>query len=447
MQEDVLVRAVPLRPLSVPRAVPLPRMVRVVQEFATPGPCDVEAEVRRQVGAPEIARRIPRGGRVAVGVGSRGIAEVARITAAVVAALRSHGASPFVVPAMGSHGGATPQGQRAVLESLGISEATVDAPIVSSLETVELGQLADGTRVHWDKASYEAGAAVIIGRVKPHTAFRGPVESGLVKMAVIGMGKHRGAEALHRSGFGGFADRLLEAWDVVRQRAPLLFGVAVVEDAYDVPVRLQVLPSERIRDEEPALLDLARRLMPRLPCGMADVLVLQEIGKNISGDGMDPNITGRYPTPYASGGPVIHRIAVLDLTPETHGNANGVGLADFIAQRVLEKIDLQATYTNALTSTVVGTVRLPMVLRTDRDVLSAAVSTSPARDPLQARIVYVRNTLAMREVAVSEPALAVLEPHARPVSDPFPLAFTPEGALVPPLAPAGVSARGARGGV
>jgi hypothetical protein len=438
-------RTVGLKPMSAPRSVPLPRMVRVLQEFPTPGRCDVEAEIHRQVAALEIARRIPRGGRVAVGVGSRGIAEIPRITAAVVAALRAHGAFPFIVPAMGSHGGATPDGQREVLRSLGVTEDAVGAPVVSSLEVVELGRLPDGSGVFWDRESCEAGAAVIVGRVKPHTAFRGPVESGLVKMAVIGMGKHRGAEAMHRPGFGGFASRLLEAWEVVRARAPLLFGVAVVEDAYDVPVRVRVLPPERVLDEEPLLLDLARRLLPRLPVGEADVLVVQEIGKNISGDGMDPNITGRYPTPYATGGPVIHSIAVLDLTPETHGNANGVGLADFITQRVLEKIDLHATYTNALTSTVVGTVRLPMVLRTDRDVLWAAVATCPAPAPEEARILYIRNTLALREVAVSEPLLPVLAAHAEKASAPFPLAFTPEGDLLSPLDPAPAPSRAAWG--
>jgi hypothetical protein len=422
-----MVRGIRVPPTS------LPRIVRVTQEFPTPGRCDVDAEIRRQIASPEIARRVPRGGRVAVAVGSRGIAEVVRITAAVVDGLRRHGAEPFVIPAMGSHGGATAEGQAEVLASLGVTAAAVGAPVVSSMEVVELGRLADGSGVFWDREAYTAGAAVVIGRVKPHTAFRGRVESGLIKMAVIGAGKQQGAHSMHAPGFGGFGDRLIEAWDIVLRRAPLLFGIAVVEDAYDVPVKLAVLPPRAFLDQEPALLDLARSLMARLPARDVDVLVVQEIGKNISGDGMDPNITGRYPTPYASGGPVIRKIAVLDLTAETHGNANGMGLADFIPQRVLEKLDFSATYMNALTSTVIDSVRLPMVLETDRDVLNAAVMTSPPPGGADCRLIYIRNTLALREVAVSSALVSHLEPHARPVSDASPLAFSSDGALAPPL--------------
>ncbi len=433
--------SVMVRGIRVPSSTPLPRMVHVTQEFPSPGRCDLDAEIRRQIDVPEIARRIPRGRRVAVAVGSRGIAEVARVTAAVVDGLRRHGAEPFIVPAMGSHGGATAEGQQEVLASLGVTPAAVGAPVVSSMEVVELGRLADGSGVFWDRQAYDAGAAVMIGRVKPHTAFRGRVESGLVKMAVIGVGKQRGAQSMHAPGFGGFGDRLLEAWEIVRRRAPLLFGVATVEDAYDVPVRVAVVSPEATLEQEPALLDLARSLMARLPVRDADVLAVQEIGKNISGDGMDPNITGRYPTPFASGGPVIRKIAVLDLTAETHGNANGIGLADFITGRVLQKLDFHATYMNALTSTVIDSVRLPMVLETDRDALGAAVMTSPPPGGADARLVYIRNTLALREVAVSESLLPHLEPHARPASDARALSFSPDGALVPPLRALAAGAR------
>ncbi len=416
----------------MPPSASLPRMVRVAQKFPSPGRCDVEAEIARQIASPEIARRIPRGGRIAVAVGSRGIAEIARITAATVSALRHAGAEPFIIPAMGSHGGATADGQREVLAHLGVTEASAGAPIVSSMDVVELGRLRDGSGVYWDRHAHEA-AAVVIGRVKSHTAFHGRIESGLIKMAVIGVGKQRGAQSMHAPGFGGFDARLIEAWEVVRRHAPLLFGVAVVEDAYDAPVEVAVVPPEAMLDREPVLLDRARSLMARLPVAAADVLLVQEIGKNISGDGMDPNITGRYPTPFASGGPSIRKIAVLDLTAETQGNANGVGLADFIAQRVLEKIDLEATYMNALTSTVAETVQLPMILGTDRDVVSAALLTAPVSAPGAPTLVYIRNTLALGEVAVSEGLVPHLESHARAVSDPAPLSFAGDGTLVPPL--------------
>jgi hypothetical protein len=434
--------AVPVEGIRAPAAASLPRLVRVRQEFPTPGRCDVEGEIRRRLDAPDIARRIPRG-RVAVAVGSRGVAEIPLITKTVVAALRRHGAQPFVVPAMGSHGGATAEGQRDVLAGLGVTEAAVGAPIVSSMEVVELGRIADGSGVYWDREAYQAGAAVAVGRVKPHTAFRGTIESGLVKMAVIGIGKQRGAQSMHAPGFGGFAERLVQAYGIVARRAPLLFGVATIEDAYDVPVEVAVVPPEAFLEREPALLDRARGLMARLPVTEADVLVVQEIGKNISGDGMDPNITGRYPTPFASGGPAIRKIAVLDLTAETQGNANGVGMADLIAQRVLEKMDLHATYMNALTSTVIDSVRLPMVLATDRDVLDAAVLTAPRIGGGETRLVYIRNTLTLGEVAVSEALVPALLPHAHVAAGTpaMPLSFTAAGVLRPPLDPVPVPGR------
>jgi len=439
-------RTVAVEGIRAPAQAALPRMVRVAQEFPTPGRCDVEGEIRRQIDVPDIARRIPKG-PVAVAVGSRGVAEIPRITNTVVDALRRHGARPFVVPAMGSHGGATADGQREVLAGLGVTEAAVGAPIVSSMEVVELGRMRDGSGVFWDREAFQAGAAVVIGRVKFHTAFHGTVESGLVKMAVIGIGKQRGASSMHAPGFGGFADRLVEGYGIVAQKAPLLFGVATVEDAYDVPVTVAVVPPEAFLAREPGLLDQARSLMARLPVAEADVLVVQEIGKNISGDGMDPNITGRYPTPFASGGPVIRKIAVLDLTDETQGNANGVGMADLIAQRVLEKMDLGATYMNALTSTVIDSVRLPMVVATDRDALDAAVLTAPRLDGGAPRIVYIRNTLALREVAVSEPLVPELLPHASVAAGtrPFELSFAPDGTLQPPLASVPVAGRQAPG--
>jgi len=430
--------------IQAPWTVPLPQMVRVALTFASPGRCDVEAEIHRQIALPAIAGRIPRG-RVAVAVGSRGVAEIPRVTAAVVAALRRAGADPFVIPAMGSHGGATGEGQRDVLASLGVTEVTAGAPIVSSMEVVELGRIGDGTAIYWDRHAYEAGAAVAVGRIKPHTAFRGTIESGLVKMAVIGLGKQRGAQAMHAPGFAGFADRVIEAYGIVLRRAPLLFGVGTVEDAYDVPVEVAVVPPEAFLDREPGLLERARGLMAHLPVAEAEVLVVQELGKNISGDGMDPNITGRYPTPYASGGLAVRKIAVLDLTPETQGNANGIGMADFVPARLAEKLDLHAMYMNALTSTVTDPVRLPMVLATDRDVLYMAVSTGCVPERGAPRVVYVRNTLALREVAVSEALVLALAANARVTSEPAPLVFADDGTLVSPLG-ASAAAPAAGGG-
>jgi len=306
---------------------------------------------------------------------------------------------------------------------------------------VELGQLRDGSGVFWDRRAHAAQAVIVIGRVKPHTLFRGPFESGLIKMSVIGVGKQRGAQSIHATGPKELGPRLAEAWELVRRRAPIAFGVAVVEDAYDVPVEIAVVAADAFLEREPALLTRARDLMPSLPARDIDVLIVQEIGKNISGDGMDPNITGRYLVPDITGGPAIRRIAVLDLTDETHGNAIGVGTADFIPERVVNKLDLGPTYMNAITAAITESVRLPMILATDRDVLGTAVLTTQRPTPGAERVVYIRNTLALGEVAVSTALVPALEPHARVASQPFALEFTGDGALVPPLAPAAVGAR------
>jgi hypothetical protein len=430
-----------LKGIRAPREVRLPQMVQVTQRWSSPGRCDVEGEIRRQIDAPEIARRIPKGGRVAVAVGSRGVAEIDAIAAAVCAALKRHGATPFVFPAMGSHGGATAEGQVEVLAALGVTEARVGAPIVSSMDVVQLGRLRDGSGVYWDAHAHSADAVVVVGRVKPHTLFRGPFESGLIKMSVIGAGKQRGAMSIHATGPKDLGPRLEEAWAIVRQRAPMAFGVAVVEDAYDIPVEIAVVPADAFLDREAALLARARTLMPSLPARDIDVLIVQEIGKNISGDGMDPNITGRYLSPHVAPHLTIRRIAVLDLTEETHGNATGIGMADFITQRVVDKIDLEPTYMNGITAAITEGSRLPMIMFTDRDAVWTAVLTSQRPATGDERIVYIRNTLLLREVAVSAPLVPHLEPHATVASQPFALQFAGDGALVPPLAAAPVGAR------
>jgi hypothetical protein len=433
-----------LRGIRSPREVTLPEMVRVTQRWDTPGRCDVEAAVRRQLDEPDIARRIPKGGRVGVAVGSRGVAEIDAITATVVASLKRHGAKPFVFPAMGSHGGATADGQVEVLAALGVTEARVGAPIVSSMETVLLGHLRDGSEVCWDRHASGADAVVIVARVKPHTLFRGPFESGLIKMSVIGAGKQRGAMSIHALGPNELGPRLAEAWEIVRQRTPIAFGVATVEDAYDVPVEIATVPAEAFLEREPALLERARRHMPSLPARDIDLLIVQEIGKNISGDGMDPNITGRYMS-NVSGGPMIRRLAVLDLTEETHGNATGIGMADFTTQRVVDKLDLEPTYMNGITAAITEGSRLPIITQTDRDAIWTAVLTTQRPAAGAERIVYIRNTLALDEVAVSTAVVPLLESHAHVASQPFALQFRDDGALEPPLAVAHAGGRPERG--
>ncbi|HVA90702.1 MAG TPA: lactate racemase domain-containing protein [Chloroflexota bacterium] len=385
--------------------VPIPRMVHVRYHMATETAIvDIDAAVAEQVRRPEVGGAIKPDQRVAIGVGSRGVAQVAEITAALVRALRGLGAEPFVIPTMGSHGGATAEGQREVLTHLGVTEKRVGAPVYSSMETVEIGRTVDGISVRLDRYALGADHIVFVGRVKPHTAFRGPYESGLAKMIAIGLGKQSGAAACHAAGFGDMGRRVPLIAEVVLANAPICFGLAVLENAYDQPYKILAVPGDRILADEPALLAEAKAAMPSLPFAELDVLVIDQLGKNISGDGADPNITGRYATPFAAGGPTVNKQVVLDLTEATDGNANGLGIADFTTARAARKVNWARTYPNALTSTVAQPVALPMVLPSDRLALAAALLTCNAvgRPP---RLLRIANTLHLGELLLSESLL------------------------------------------
>jgi hypothetical protein len=397
-------------------AVPIPEMAVVRQHLDTPEPlADVAAAVHEQLQRAGVTDRITPGQRIAIGVGSRGIGRLVEIVAALVSGLRARGAEPFIIPAMGSHGGATDEGQRAVLAHLGITSDRVGAPIESQMETVRIGTTPQGVPVHLDRLACAADGIVFVGRVKPHTAFRGAHESGLAKMVAIGLGKQAGAAACHAAGFGEMASRVPAVAGVAIAQAPIRFGLAVLENAHDQPFKILCVPAERMLAEEPALLEQARSAMPRIPFDQIDVLVIDEIGKNISGDGADPNITGRYPTPFAAGGPNVSKQVILDLAGASDGNANGIGTADFTTVRLARKLDLGRTYPNALTSTVVQPVALPMILPNDRLAVAAALLTCNAVDR-EPRVVRITNTLCLDKFQVSaslledvwrNPALAV----------------------------------------
>jgi Lactate racemase N-terminal domain len=404
--------------------VPIPQMARVRYDIPTPAPLgDIRATVREQMERAGARTMVRPGQRIAVGVGSRGIGRLPEIVAALVGELRTLGAEPFIIPTMGSHGGATADGQREVLRHLGVTPERVGAPIEAQMETVEVGRTADGTPVRLDRLALAADGIVFVARVKPHTAYRGPHESGLAKMIAIGLGKQAGAAVCHARGFGHMARMVPALAEVALARAPIRFGLAVLENAYDEPYKLVVVPAERILADEPALLDEARRAMPRIPFDSLDVLVIDEIGKNISGDGADPNITGRYATPDASGGPEVNKQVVLDIADASGGNANGIGLADFTTVRAARKMDFGRTYPNALTSTVARPVALPMVLPSDRLAFAAALLTCNAvgREP---RLMRITNTLHLGEFWVSTALLDEVErdptqlilagPHAVP---------------------------------
>ena len=405
--------------------VPLPQMARVRYRMRTPAAiADVGAAVAEQIQRPDVRALVKPGQRIAVGVGSRGIARLSEITTALVRELKALGAQPFIFPAMGSHGGATNEGQREVLAHLGVTEERCGAPVVSDMATVEIGRTEDNIPVRLDKHALAADGICFVARIKPHTAFRGPYESGLAKMIAIGLGKQSGAAACHAAGFGDMARRVPALAAVAIAKAPIRFGLAVIENAHDQPYKILAVPADRILSDEPALLDEAKAAMPRVPFDQLDVMVIDQIGKNISGDGADPNITGRYPTPDASGGPQVTKQVVLDLTDETDGNANGIGTAHFTTVRALRKMSLGQTYPNGLTSTVVGPVAIPMTLPNDRLALAAALLTCNAvgREP---RLLRIASTLRLDEFVVSESLLkdvrrdARLEVLSGPTDPPF----------------------------
>lgn len=384
-------------------------LAMVRQRFS--GRCleDVSASLRRELTACEV--NIPPGSRIAIAVGSRGIAHLDRMVGELVAWLGSRGASPFIVPAMGSHGGATAEGQRKVLESYGITEAGVGAPIVSSMRTVSLPQGAAEVPVYFDEAARGADGTILINRVKPHTSFHGAYESGLMKMIAIGLGKHAQALAIHNLGVRGLREVMPQVARQVLRTANILLGVAVVENAYDETMLVKVIPAARIADEEPPLLELARAQMPRLPVADIDLLIVEEMGKNISGLGMDTNVIGRLkiagqPEPES---PRIRVIYARDLTPETHGNAVGMGLADIVTRRLFSKVDFAATYENAATSTFLERAKVPMIAETDRQALDWALRACGSPDPAALRVVRIRNTLRLDLLEVSPPVLRDLE--------------------------------------
>ena len=393
------------------QGIPLPRMVKIRQTFPAPAVQDISGTLRGELAKPGIMDAVKPGMKIAVAVGSRGVADIPLLTRVTIEELKSQGAEPFIVPSMGSHGGASSEGQREVLANLGVTEETAGCPIISSMEVVEIGRLGNGLPVYMDKYAHQADGIVVINRIKPHTAFRGICESGLVKMITIGLGKQKGAESCHAYSFKHMADNLIAMAEIALDCTPILFGVGTVETAYDKIAKIVAVPAREMIEKDSELLVEAKANMPKIYFDQIDVLVIDQIGKDISGDGMDPNITGRYPTQYASGGPDVNKMVVLDLSERTHGNANGMGTADFTTRKLVDKTDFKATYANGLTSTVVGPTHMPTVLDCDRDALLAAVKTSNARDLSRVRLVRIKDTLHLGEILISESMVDEVRNH------------------------------------
>ena len=414
--------------------VAMPRMVTVRQVFDESRLSDVPTAVRAEILRSDVAARITPGMRVAIGAGSRGVANIGPATKAAVSALRELGAEPFVFPAMGSHGGATAAGQAAVLAGYGITEAQVGAPIRASMDTVVVGELEDGTPIHMDRLANAADGVVLINRIKPHTTFRGPIESGVVKMMAIGMGKIEGATILHNHGMDIFPELLPRVADVIMQRANILFGIGMIENAYDQTALVEALLPEQLIAREAELLEIAKARMGRIRFSDIDVLVIDKMGKEISGAGFDPNITGRNARPVSGfDDPRVQKIVVLDLTDKTNGNATGLGLADVITRRLYEKIDYPTTYANVVTSTYLDGALIPIPMRNDHDAIALAVKTLVRVKPGEERIVRIRDTLSIEHISVSEPLLREVRANSNMevVGELAPFAFDGDGNLMP----------------
>jgi hypothetical protein len=405
--------------------IPVPKMAKVKVKFENNKIDDLGQELKLKLNQLHIQEKIQPGMEIAIAVGSRGLDRLVELTEVTVQFLKELGAKPFIVPSMGSHGGATAEGQREVLAHLGVTEATVGCEIRSSMEVVKVGELPNGLPIYVDKFASKADGIVVINRIKPHTAFRGPVESGIMKMISIGLGKQKGAEACHQMGFKYMAENVPAMAKVIMEKTPFLFGVATIENAFDKVAVLEVLTPEEIVEKEPALQKQAKELLPKLFFDQLDVLLIDEIGKNISGDGMDPNITGRYPTPYASGGPDVNKMVVLDVTVQSEGNANGVGTADFTTQRLVDKMDKEGTYANGLTSTVCAPTKIATTLPNDKMAIQAAVKTCNILDFTKVKLVRIKNTLELSQIEVSEPLLPYIEqhPNMEQISDVYELKF------------------------
>ncbi|MDR1024461.1 MAG: hypothetical protein LBL56_01950 [Treponema sp.] len=396
--------------------VPLPRMLRVKQRFDQGHiePEEIPRAVAARLSRPELGDPVKPGKRYAITCGSRGVANAAVITRAIAAFVRSRGGLPFVVPAMGSHGGASAEGQKALLAAYGVTEEFIACPILSSMETVLIGESEGGPGgrsygVRIDRNAAEADGIIVAGRIKPHTDFHGPYESGIMKMMAIGLGKREGAEICHQNGFGYMAEMVPLFGKTIIKYAPVVLGFGILENAYGQTCKFAALRPDEIAAQEPALLEEARSHLPLIPFDSADVLVVDRIGKDISGDGMDPNITGPSPcSPWITGGIRANRTAVLDLTEETHGAALGIGAAHTITRRLFNKIDYEATYVNAVTSRGIDFVRIPCILENDREAVQLALRTSIGGDPAHPRIIRIADSLHTETFRISE----ALEPEA-----------------------------------
>ena len=422
-----------MRLTGVPRVSRFPRMIRLKQAFQGPAVEDVPTAVRAALSC--LAIPVRPGQTVALTVGSRGVVNIDAIARAAVDHLLALGACPFIIPVMGSHGGGTADGQRSLLEHYGVTEATMGCPVRATMEVVQVGEVL-GLPIWLDRYAAEADWVGVINRIKPHTGFAGDIGSGLFKMMTIGMGKHRGAVQAHRANIRlGYERMIVTLGREMLRTGRIAFGLGIVENGYDETALVEAFLPEDLEAGERELLRKARAWMARLPFDPIDLLIVDEIGKEISGSGMDTNVIGRHSTfferPFTS--PRVTFIVACDTSANTYGNATGIGLADFTTRRLSDKIDWEPTYVNTLTACSPGGPKLPPVLDTARDAIAVALSCLGLDRVEDARVVRIQNTLRLTEVEVSEAFAAELagRDDLTPLGEPAEMAFGPDGALSP----------------
>lgn len=420
--------------------VQIPKMFHARQTFPRQSiaPEDIPGIVEEQIAQPQFSEKIKPGMNIAITAGSRGIRNVGIITKAVVDAVKRRGANPFIVPAMGSHGGATAEGQKEMLAGFGITEEAMGCPIVSSMEVVELGYSSLGKLVVLDKNAYESDGIIVSCRLKPHNAFRGTHESGPCKMMTVGLGKQVGAQTVHSDGMGKIGQNIPTMAAVVLEKAPILFAIPCIENAYDETAMIEAILPENILEREAKLLEVAKANMPSLIVGEGDVLVVDEIGKNYSGTGVDPNITGTFSTEFAHGGIRVQRTAFLNLSEISHGNALGVGLASAITSKIFDVMDIEAMYPNCLTSTVLKSACIPCVVATDKEAIQLCIRTCNGIEGKPVRMVRIANSLHIGQIMLSEAyyedVCAGKYPGVEALDAPAPLAFDAGDNVVTPVA-------------
>ena len=383
------------------------KVKKIQQKFDNTKIKDITGHIKKEFDNSGIKNKINPGQDIAVTVGSRGISNIKLIVREVITNLKKIGVNPFIIPAMGSHGGATARGQEDILASYGITEKEMKVPVKSSMDTVKIGEIEE-VPIYFSKQALEADGIIALNRIKMHTDFHSNIlESGMSKILVIGLGKHKGASSIHSRGVYGLKKLIPRAAELILEKAPVIQGIGLVENAYEKIMKIEFTPSDEIISKDGELLKLAENKMPTLPVNELDIAVVQEMGKDISGTGLDTNVIGRL---YINGekeytSPQIKRLLVLDLTDSSHGNAIGIGLADITTRRLVDKIDYKDTYENVKTSSFLQRGKIPLTMKNEKEAFELAIKTSWLKENQKPKIIIMKNTQELEELYVSEPVL------------------------------------------